>query len=275
MTEPGRVAIVGCGLIGGSLLRALQAQGRELLAIDLDEATLAAIRGELKIATSSSLADAATASIIVLATPIPALLGAFPTLATALGDRPVVVTDVAGIKQPVMEAARVLPPSARFVGGHPMAGKEHGGFGESDASLFRNRTVALCATETVAEATAQVDAMWRSVGARTLRCEAQAHDAAVARVSHLPHLVAASLARVAGRGDALSDSLAASGLRDTTRVAEDPTIRFAVARNKDVVALAREVAEELRSFADKLERGESIEQALDEGAATRRRIYPR
>jgi prephenate dehydrogenase len=262
------VAVVGCGLIGGSLLRALS--DRKLIAIDRDRATLASIQSAT---TSDKIADAAEADIIVLALPVPALLASFDELARALKSKSAIVTDVAGIKQPVMDAAGSLPSGIKFVGGHPMAGSERSGFGASNPDLFRDRTVALCTPSGSEEAAVAVEAMWQSVGARIIRCSASEHDAAVARISHLPYLVAASLARVAGKGDQLSRTLAAGGLRDTTRVAEDATIRFALERNPHVAPLAREVAEELRVLADALERGDSVHSILDEAAAARRSIF--
>ncbi len=269
------IAVVGCGLIGGSLLRALHAAGcRRLLAIDHNESTLQAVGAQLGAATSQSLEEAKAASLIVLALPIPALLDALPRVGKTVTDQ--IVTDVAGIKAPVMaEAQRALPATASFVGGHPMAGSERSGYAASNPDLFKGRTVALCVPAGRDAGATRVEEMWQAVGARAIRCGAEAHDAAVARISHLPYLVAASLAQVAGRGDALAKQLASSGLRDTTRVAEDATIRFAVTRNASVPALAREVADELRALADALERGEPVDRSLDAAAAARRSLYPR
>jgi prephenate dehydrogenase len=267
------VAVVGCGLIGGSLLRALHATGRNLLAIDPHEPTRDAIRAQLGVPTSSRLKDAEAAGVIVLALPVPILLQSLRTLGSVVSDQ--VVTDVGGIKAPVMaEARRSLPATASFVGGHPMAGSERAGYVASSADLFRHRVVALCVPDGNEPAGALVSALWESMGARVVRCDAAVHDAAVARVSHLPHLVAAALARVASHGDELSNALAAGGLRDTTRVAEDPTIRFALALNPRVPGLARETAAELLRLADALERGESVDSQLDEAAAARRRLFP-
>jgi prephenate dehydrogenase len=82
------------------------------------------------------------------------------------------------------------------------------------------------------------------------------------------------MARVAGRGDALAHALAGPGLRDTTRVAEDETIRPVLARNPAVAALTREVAAELAALADALDRGEPVDALLADAAAARRRLYP-
>lgn len=275
MTGP--VAIVGCGLIGGSLLRALRQRSPtlRLLAIDPDPATRQAIDAlgmETRPAPDSSLAKMA---LIVLATPLPRLLAQLGELDALLGAPGPIVTDVAGVKAPVLAAAARSLTHAPFVGAHPMAGSERRGFGAADPALFVDRAVAICAGPGADEAaTEAVEALWKLVGARTIRCTAEAHDRAVARVSHLPHLVAAALARVAGRGDDLARALAGPGLRDTTRVAGDETIRPALASNPAVAALAREVADELRALAEALDRGESVEATLADAAAARRRLYP-
>ena len=266
-----RVAIVGCGLIGGSLLRALlQSGGIELVAVDSDAVTRQRITTELRVAVHPSIDDVGVADVLVLALPVPVLLPAISNTPAS------VVTDVAGIKSPVLSAARAAGLAHRFVGAHPMAGKELGGFAQSDARLFEGKVVAICReTDTSEESVTTVADLWRRTGATVVECTAAEHDAAVARVSHLPHLVAAALARVAGRGTALSDRLAASGLRDTTRVAEDATVRFAAILNPALPGLAREAAAELCALADAIEAGKSVDGLLDEAAATRRRLYPR
>lgn len=269
MTLPSPIAVVGCGLIGGSLLKALHGQGVRVVAVDSDDRTRESIRVQLGVEVNASLDAIASAHVVVLATPVRVLLQQLSSIAEALRSAPsAVVTDVAGIKAPVLAAMKAhLTGVAAFVGGHPMAGKERGSFAESDAALFRGKPVALCGTPN-----ALVEEMWRSTGARTLYCEADAHDAAVARVSHLPHLVAAALAAVGGRGDSLSDQLASSGFRDTTRVAEDPTIREALVCNPHVATLARNAAAELLKYAEALEAGRPIDTELDAAAAVRRRI---
>lgn len=274
---PRRVAVVGCGLIGGSLLRALRAAGiPELLAVDRDAATRALVAASLGIAVHER-PDAALrdCDVVVLALPVGALLESLAPVGSLLAGSAAVLTDVGGVKEPVLRAAaHALPPAVPFVGGHPMAGKEKGGFDHSDAELFRARTVALCPGPSAAPAAVErVRALWLAVGARTVLCTPEAHDRAVARVSHVPHLVASVLARVAASGGELAGQLAAGGLRDSTRVAEDPTIRQALTRNPHVAEVARTVADELRRLAERIEEGDSIDALLDEGAAARRRLF--
>lgn len=270
------LAVVGCGLVGGSLLRALhRSRGARLLAVDTDPATRAAIARELAVPVVEEVPQGLSDALVVLAAPLPAILSLLATLGPRLGPG-CVVSDVCGLKVPVLLAARALPPHVPFVGAHPMAGREKGGFRASDAQLFRDRTIALAAAPgTDPGAIAEVEQMWREVGRDVLHCDAAAHDAAVARVSHLPFLVAAALSEVAGHADALARLLAAGGLRDTTRVAEDATIRPVVQANPFLPALAREAGQLLERWAAELERGGSIEAELAHAAQRRRELFSR
>jgi prephenate dehydrogenase len=270
------ITIIGCGLIGGSLLKALSRQGAPLRAVDRDEKTRLAIHAELGLNAQADLSGVEQSQLIVLALPVTQLSELLPRLGHALAHSAgVTVTDVAGIKLPVIEAMeRWLPSHVARVGGHPMAGKERGGYGEADAALFEQKTVALCPATHDADALRTVEQLWHGVGARTLVCDARDHDKAVARVSHLPYLVAVSLSLVAGRGDSLSARLAGGGLRDTSRVAADPTVRQAVTRNPNVAALAREVAAELLALANAIDMGQPTDEALDAAAASRQRLFP-
>lgn len=273
-----RVAILGCGLIGGSLLRALHEQDSpvDLLAVDPDVATRRAIANELGVRTAAGpdehLSDR---DLVVLAQPLPMLLSSLEPVARLV--RPgTLITDVSGLKAPVLEAAQALPPGVSFIGGHPMAGKERGGWQHADGALFRDRVVAVCPPDgTTEEDVHDIEALWTGVGARTVRCTAEDHDEAVARVSHLPYLAAASVMQVAAGGGRLARSLAAGGLRDTTRVCGDRTIRHVAAANPFLPALARELAGRLVELAEAFERGERPDDLLDEAAAARNSFYPR
>lgn len=276
MPELKSVAVIGCGLIGGSLLRALceRAPALRLLAFDSRPDTRALVRESLGIETSAAPDDSLRqVDLVVLAVPVDVLLTILPSVASLLDGSDAVLTDVGGIKQPINALAASLGRDVAFVGGHPMAGRERGGFGSADAMLFRNRAVAISPLDDTPEhAVALVEALWRLVRARTLRCTAREHDRAVAHVSHVPHLIAASLALVAGRGGELSRELAAGGFRDTTRMAEDPTVRHAATRNEFVPAIARAVADELRRLAEKIEQGQDPGALLDEAATARKTI---
>lgn len=165
----------------------------------------------------------AAADLVVLATPPAVTLRLLDTIADALPPD-AVVTDVASIKEPVMDQARdVLPAGVSFVGGHPMAGAEHAGIDHADALLFENATYVLCPAATASEAALDtVRWLTETVGARPLRMEAARHDRIAAAVSHLPQLLAVALTNTAAAHDDGAMHLAAGGFRDMTRIAASP-----------------------------------------------------
>ncbi len=218
-----RVAVIGTGLIGGSIALALRDRRPDVEVVgfdrDLGQLAVAVERGA--VAATASPADAvAQADVVVLAVPTGAVQAALAEVAPAL--RPgTLVTDVASVKGPVAEAAReLLPGAVAFVGGHPMAGAERGGMAHADALLFENAVYVL----TPNGPTVDPRAVWlaRSVGARPVGLTAERHDAVVAAVSHLPQLAAVALVELASEvgDDALA--LAAGGFRDMTRIASSP-----------------------------------------------------
>lgn len=205
MSDP-RVAVVGLGLIGGSVLRRLPGA----VGYDADVTTRESAAAA-RFAVADTVADAvAGAEVVVLAVPLPAV-------ASVLGDVPssAIVTDVTSVKAPV----RALAGSARFVGGHPMAGTERSGFAASDPVLFEGVAWVLCIEEdTDLEAWLTVAQLVLSTGARVVPSTADAHDEAVAKISHLPHVLAAALVATAA-DDPLALRLAAGSFRDGSRVA--------------------------------------------------------
>jgi len=219
------VAIVGTGLIGGSIALALKARtpGVRIVAVDRDpaQAALAVERGAADAAAASPADAVAHADVVVLAVPTGAIRNTLVEIAPAL--RPgALVTDVASVKGPAVDAAReVLPEHVTFVGGHPMAGAERGGMAHADALLFENAVYVLTPP---AGTEADPRAVWlaRSVGARPVVMAPGRHDAVVAAVSHLPQLAAVALVGLAAEvgDDALA--LAAGGFRDMTRIASSP-----------------------------------------------------
>jgi prephenate dehydrogenase len=227
------IAVVGLGLIGGSLLRALAGQGHRLLAYDVDPATRATARTAAARApagarwqVTGTLRDAAGPSeLTVLAVPLPALGEILDELSRSLYTG--LVTDVTSVKGPVRDlvATRLRPPHARtagFVGGHPMAGRESSGFTAGDAGLFTGAAWALCIEpDTTLAEWLQVAALVTALGARVVPTTADEHDRAVAAVSHVPHLVATALTAAAA-GDPLALTLGAGSFRDGTRVAAAP-----------------------------------------------------
>jgi prephenate dehydrogenase len=208
------VAVIGLGLIGGSLLRALAAAGHEVTGFDADPATRTSA-AEAGFRVAGSLPGATTgAEVVALAVPLPVLADLMPGLA----GHPALITDVTSVKGPVLDLARKYGVD-RYVGGHPMAGKETSGFAASDPALFGGCVwVLTLEAETLLDDWLTMAALCTALGARVVPATAAEHDRAVAQVSHVPHLLAAALARQLA-GNPLAGALAAGSFRDGTRVA--------------------------------------------------------
>jgi prephenate dehydrogenase len=232
----GRVAIIGLGLMGGSLglaLRAEQATAALVGAVvGYDAAPGVAERAQQRGALDHSAASAAeavhAADLVVIATPTRAAEPTLRAIATHLAPD-VVVTDLCSVKAPLVAlAGQALQRPQRFVGGHPMAGMERAGIEAATADLYRGARWALTPTpQTAPDALRRVRALVTALGAEPLELDAEAHDAAVAGVSHLPMLLAAALTETLAEADdwPTMARLAAGGYRDTTRVAAgDPVM---------------------------------------------------
>lgn len=222
----GRVAVIGLGLIGGSFVKAIRLAGIAECIIGYDRAadTLSAALadGALDEGAESPHAAVATADVVVLATPVRVILSLLEELAPALPPR-ACVFDLGSTKREIVAAMNRLPVGISAIGGHPMAGKTHGGWAGTDGTLFHNAPFALCATER----TPVVEGSWaeqmvRAIGAKPLFLNPIDHDEAVARVSHLPYILSSTLVRAAQPSGA-ARQLAAGSYRDTSRVsAHDP-----------------------------------------------------
>jgi len=224
------LAIVGVGLIGGSLARVLRAAGvvERITGIGRGEANL--IEAEhLGIIDdwSHDMAAVADADMIVVAVPMGAYAQVFSAL--ELHARPdAVITDVGSTKQHALAmAAQYLTAPGRFIAAHPLAGTEHSGAAASRVDLFEGRLLIVTpdgTTET--EVMQRVLAMWQMSGTKVLSMEAQRHDYLMAAVSHLPHLAAFAIVNAVTEQDN-KDALqfAAGGFRDFTRIASSsPTM---------------------------------------------------
>jgi arogenate dehydrogenase (NADP+) len=231
------VGLVGLGLIGGSLGLDLLAAGAQVRALVHRPATAERARERgLASAVSTDPAVLAGCGLVILALPLDRLLDPDPALLAAL-PAAAVITDVGSVKEPVLRCWRQLlaatgvgPPASSFVASHPMAGTARAGVEAGESGLFRGRPwVATPAPDTDPAALEAVRELAETLGARWLCCDAEAHDRAVALISHLPVLVGAALlqAAEAGAGEAggspedgagLVRALASSGFADTTRV---------------------------------------------------------
>ncbi len=251
--QPGTtIAIVGLGLIGGSLGRALRLAGYHVTgfarrpavrrrALALDAVDVAA----------TNLRETADAEIIVLAVPVLATQAVFRQLAPQLHPG-TIVTDVASTKARVLGwAAELLPAGVHFVGGHPMAGRETAGIEHAAADLFRGRTWCIVAPDaTLSAAVAAVTALATATGALPLALDAATHDAAVAATSHVPFLAAKALAEAAFMQPDWPriQPLASTGLRDTTRLASGNALM-----HRDICASNRAaILQQLDHFRERL-----------------------
>ncbi|MGD9585470.1 MAG: prephenate dehydrogenase [Brachymonas sp.] len=222
-----RLALIGCGLMGGSLALALRRArlvqhvvGYSTQPADLQTAlTLGAITD----AAGSPEEAVRQADLVILAVPVAATRSVLQAIAMALPPH-AVVTDVGSTKQNVIEDARttLCARLGQFVPAHPIAGKEVAGIAHADAELYRGRQVILTPDrQTRIGPLQQITAMWEALGCRVLTMTPAAHDATFAAVSHLPHMVAFALMHSILHQDDASDmlALAGSGFRDFTRIA--------------------------------------------------------
>jgi prephenate dehydrogenase len=270
-----KVGIVGLGLIGGSLAKAIRGRTDvgEIVAIDTDMKA-----GELA-ASESVIADFSTddlsilngCDLVILCAPIDAIKKMQPELRKLdIG----LITDVGSVKGPVMEAI-TLP---NFVGGHPMAGSERHGYACGSGSLFENALYVICvpdSSEVSAKKLDQFEELIRAIGAIPMRMTAEEHDKRVAAVSHLPHIVASSLSLLlANLDDGAISRMAAGGFRDITRIASsDPKLWAGITENsrKALLPVLEEYIELLSKWRDSLQENDkaALEKLFMQGACYR------
>ncbi len=228
---PGKLVVVGTGLIGGSFALALKDAGKidSVVGVgrgrdNLDQALRRAIVDRGYTADEDWKAELADAAMVLLATPVGEMPALFAAIASHLGPA-TIVTDAGSTKHDVIAAARVGLGAAfsRFVPAHPIAGSERSGAVAASASLFRGRQVVLTPLpETDPAAIACVRERWTQCGAIVTLLDAERHDTLLSAVSHLPHLLAfALIGDLAERPDVADYwRVAGTGLRDFTRLAE-------------------------------------------------------
>jgi prephenate dehydrogenase len=226
-----QLTIIGVGLIGGSLARALKRAGAvgEIVGSGRDAGHLqrALKLGVIDRIEMDMAAAVSSADMVVVAAPVGAMEEIFRTIDSAL-PADAVLTDAGSTKGSVVEAARAafggLP--SNFVPGHPIAGTEKSGVEASLANLYEGRRVILTPTENSApEAIARVRDMWQQTGATVVETSVRHHDEILAATSHLPHLLAFSLVDTLTKLGETQDifEFAAGGFRDFTRIASsDP-----------------------------------------------------
>ncbi len=253
------VAIAGVGLLGGSIAAALKRRGLARRVIGIGRSA-----GRLQAAVDAGLLDGFTTdlqendrdwNLVIVGTPVDRI--AEDVRAIAAVSRPgTLITDVGSVKEPILkslglDSAEPMPlaDGVEFVGSHPLAGSEKRGFEAARANLFENRvTVITPAASNTSDAILRVRAFWESLASRVVTMTAADHDRALATTSHVPHIAAAAVAAILQPSQR---DLAATGFRDTTRIAAgDPDLWVAIllANADAVLSSLRDLSDSLQSF---------------------------
>jgi prephenate dehydrogenase len=246
-----RLAVIGVGLIGGSLARVLREKGAvgEVVGIGRGEANLK--RGvELGVLDSyclDSREGVKGADLVFIATPVCSIPAVVAEIAPFLSPG-AIVTDGGSVKEFVVAACEpLMPVGTYFVGGHPIAGTEHSGVEASFATLYQGKRCIVTPTErTDPDALAKVVKIWQTAGSTVPLMDPEQHDRVVAAISHLPHMVAYSLVNAVDGYDRFGGELlsfSAGGFRDFTRIASSDPVMW-----RDIALTNREAILETMDF---------------------------
>ena len=271
----GSIAIAGLGLIGGSIALAVRERwpASRVIAVDTASVLAHAVGSGAIDRVCESVASLPGADLIVLAAPVRQNIQLLHDIGHSLPG-PLVVTDVGGTKQEIVAAARELPRSITFVGGHPLGGAERGGFAFARPDLFVNRPWIFTPDgDGAADALGRLSTFVAGLGARPSAMEASDHDRLMAFLSHLPQLAASALMNTVG--DAVAGEglpLAGQGLVDTTRLASSPASvwRDICATNQEAIGQALDLfIARLTDIRGDLQRGDTIDTIFDDAARWR------
>jgi prephenate dehydrogenase len=270
-----RIAIIGLGLIGGSIALAVRERWSSTLITAVDRPPVlahASSSGAIDRA-ANSVSETGPVDLVILAAPVRQNVELLPQVMACLPGG-AVVTDVGGTKRDIVKAAAALPSATAFIGGHPIGGAERGGFGFARPDLFRGKPWIF--TPGASPPAASLDRLYdfvRGMGARPATMDPETHDRVMAYVSHLPQLAASVLMEVVGSA-ASHDGLrfAGRGLTDSTRLASSPASvwRDICAANADDIgpALDALIARLIELRAD-LQSGRVVEEVFDDAAKWR------
>jgi prephenate dehydrogenase len=269
------VAIVGVGLIGASIGLALRRRGLagRIVGIGRNASRLETARamGAVTTVTTDLDAGVAEADLIVVCTPVAMITSHVRAVAAACPDH-ALITDAGSTKGFICrQLAAHADTASRFVGSHPMAGSEKSGARFAQEDLFEQRVTIVTPVGGGSDAVPQIEAFWDSLGSRVVRMSPDAHDAAVAAISHMPHLIASALAAATATEDL---RLAAGGWSDTTRVASgDAELwrQILIQNQGHVLQSVDKFAKVLADFREALatEDAARLEQLLDAGKQKR------
>ena len=279
-----RLALIGCGLMGGSFALALRQAGRvaQVAGFSASEGTRqkALKLGVIDMACSTAAEAVQGADLVLVAVPVRATAETLRAIDPALASDALVM-DVGSTKGDVVSAARdaLKKHLAHFVPAHPITGKEVAGIEHADAALYRDRQVILTPLpENPIDRVLLAHQVWQALGSRVLELSPEAHDASFAAVSHLPHLAAFALVNAVARQPhgAQHLSMAGPGFRDFSRIAaSDPDVwRDILLANRDEVlhqcSLMRETLHELE-VAMQAGDAEGLHELISEASQTRSR----
>ena len=259
-----RLAVIGVGLIGGSFALALKRAGKVSHVVGVGRSAknleLARERGIIDSIAADPAAASRGADIVLVAAPV----AQFASIFAGLKDSPALITDGGSTKRDVVAAARQALGKriAQFVPAHPVAGAEKSGAAAASAELFRNRRVVLTPlNENPPPAVDEVQRLWEACGARITRLAPEEHDAVLAAVSHLPHVLAYALVHDIARRQNAGQlfSYAAGGFRDFTRIASSHPEMW-----RDICVANRDrILDELKRYQAKLGEMETLLRAGD------------
>ncbi|RMG60803.1 MAG: prephenate dehydrogenase [Deltaproteobacteria bacterium] len=262
MEDGFRIGIVGLGLIGGSLAKALResAPGVEIYASDRRKKRVEMALGEGVISGTLGKKNLPEMDIVVLAVPVQESVKVARDLILRMAPESI-LTDCGSVKGEIYRALQDYWKSPCFVAGHPIAGTERSGYENGFPTLFRNRMVFLCPYKrTPRGKVALVKKMWERVGARVRTMDPDAHDHLFAFVSHLPHAVAYSLVHAIATFDSpLPIGYSAGGFRDFTRIASsDPTMwtEIMLQNREEVLRALRHFRKSLGALEEMIKKGD-------------------
>jgi prephenate dehydrogenase len=262
--QKARVAILGLGLMGGSLALGLKRHCLSLVAYDPDLQTLALARQrEIVDRVSDDLIEILDgANLVILAAPVGAILKLLASL-PEIKKSGAVVLDIGSSKVQIVRAMQALPERFDPIGGHPMCGKEVGSLVNADASIFNQAPFAFTPlVRTSARARAIAEQIAGAVGSHSLWLSAEVHDQWTAATSHLPYLVSAALAAAT---PAEAAPMVGPGFRSSTRLAASPTLMMAdvLATNRENILTALERFRQQLALLDENLREGTIESLVD------------
>lgn len=276
------ISIIGLGLIGGSIAKAIRKSGGDfhISAFDRSDVLSAALAEKTIDSALGSVEDSLTTEIVFLCLPLQESLEAFDRLTPGLTEN-VILTDVCGVKRVFEEKWQNARSRGIYIGGHPMTGKEKGGYENSDPLLFENAIYILTGTDGNPAGKEKLTSVINLLGARIAYLEPGTHDRIVSAVSHIPQLLSVALVNGTARCCSDADPLrfAAGGFRDMTRIASSSfniwkdVIRY----NKSEILRALDVIEdEILSIRNNVEEEMSNEmEAMFKSASERRDTIPK